>query len=170
MSTNGSTPHVRRDRRKVHKFTFDSTGYEIAYHCVPLERVLDFEMEWKATNPTPPIPKVEADVAGEMRVIENPADPDYPKVLAEYEGRLHNASYRYMLEDAITLSEDDKAEVAEYRTAHGHVELDPSDVWVFIFKCACADTDEIALLQNRILRLSQPTEAAVSDAKARFPD
>lgn len=76
MSTNGSTPHTRTDRRKQHSFTFDSTGYEVKYRCVPLERVLDFEMEWKASHAAPAVPKPIVDVAGEMRAIENPSDPD----------------------------------------------------------------------------------------------
>ena len=170
MSTNGSTPHARKDRRRTHKFTFESTGYEVQYRCVPLERVLDYEMEWKANHPAPVVPAPLADVAGEQRATPNPSDPDYQRASTEYDTSLHNASYRYMLADALTLSEDDKAEVVEYREKHPHSNLDEDDVWVFIFKCACADTEEIGMLQNRILRLSQPTEAAIADVKARFQD
>ncbi len=169
VSTNGA----RAIRKRITEtFVFPSTGYEAAYTYVPLQLIIDFETGWRRKHPAPPVPAPVIDIAGELRPVANPSDPDYQLAVKLHEQEMHTASYRFLLNKSLVLSESDRAEVAELRTeieSRGS-ELDPDDSWVFLFNLASTDPDEIGRFQNAVLRLSQPTEAATADAKARFPD
>jgi hypothetical protein len=172
MSNNGHGPTKAQRKRIEEQFTFESTGVVLSYTRVPLQLIIDFESGWKRKNPTPVIPQVETDIGGEKKTVSNPTDPDYQLALSEWEAKLHNASYRYMLKKAIVLTVGDLADVAGLRreVEEAGSELDPDDAWVFLFNIASPDPEEIGKFQDAILRLSQPTKESVDDAKARFQD
>lgn len=173
MSNNGSL-NKSVARRKTHKFTAASSERELTYRNVPLRAVLDFNVGWRAKHPAPPIPAPMANVAGEMRATPNPSDPDYQQAVSDYEQAGRDAGEQFLFQNAIVLSEDDRAEVAEYRDMFNALalgtQLDKTDEVIFATHLVCLTVEEEIELTNAIYRISQPTREVVNQFKERFPN
>lgn len=152
-------------------FTFPSTGYTVQYRRIPLRLYNDFEIGWRNKHPAPSVPHPVVDIGGEKRASANPTDPDYQQALFEYERDTRNATFHFLWEYSIVLTSEDMQEVTALREDirnRKDIELDPDDAWVFVFNIAAGEQEETLDLQNKILRLSQPTPEAVKDAKESF--
>src|SRR5437762_13752005 len=172
MSTNGHLTHTIT-RRKTYEYVSPSTERTLTYRNVPLRAVIDFGIGWREKHPAPPIPTPLSDVAGEMRPVPNPSDPDYQHAQQAYEQESRDAAEQFLFQSAIILSDDDRMEVSEYREMFNAnalgTQLDKTDEVVFATHIVCLTVEEEIELTNAIYRISQPTREVVNQVKERFP-
>jgi hypothetical protein len=119
-------------------------------------------------RPNPPM--VDVDYGGKVKQEPNPNHPDYVEALRQYTLAQNNKA----LEAAIILGVRvtvDKERVAELRQDLDGMNFDlpHNDKVVYITRILCETAHDLEVLRDAILRKSQPTEAAVAEAVARFP-
>lgn len=159
-------------RRKTYTYTSPTTERSVTYRNVPLRAVIDFGIGWREKHKAPEVPAPVGEIAGETRPIPNPSDPDYQLAVQTYEQESRDAAEQFLFQSAIILSDEDRAEVAEYREMFNAnalgTGLTKTDEVVFATHIVCLTVEEEIELTNAIYRISQPTREVVNQVKSRF--
>lgn len=151
-------------------FTFKDTGITVSIRKV--SPLLLAAIQRKHAPPKPPLNKIEID--GVVTYEENQADPDYllavQRNAEETELALRKALIRFGVYYEMTA--EDVRQVTELREfwkeAQG-IELEGSDLEIFISYVAIGTVEDLGELMEAVTRRSMPTEAAIAEAVDRFP-
>jgi hypothetical protein len=156
---------------KLWPFEFKDTGIVVSIRKV--SPLLTVELRKAFPPPAPPMQAV--DVAGEMVEEINFSDPDYIKASEEYAIEFENQMRELLVERGVIIPETNttwKNEVTElrefWRSRYGK-ELGPNDKMEFILHIAVGTDMDFMELIRAITTRSQPTEEAITAAKAAFP-
>jgi hypothetical protein len=147
-------------------FVFKDTGVTVPIRKVSPYLVMDLQRAF----PPPEPPLNEVDYGDGKKVMEpNEASPAYQRELVKYNTALQERLQILLIKRgvAIELSDAQKAEVVELREFMKNelqIDLDPDDKVVYITRIAMGTDGDLTDLINAIMRRSQPTEEAVSEA------
>lgn len=152
--------------KKVHEYTFPSSGITVKFHTVNALTVIDIRAAMEKQKPKPPMEEVE--LAGVMTLQPNEDDPDYIELLAMHDEDTNLKINRaYVSRARLKFDyEDWEQEVKEYRELIGDELKDP-DEWIFVTRIAAMQSE----LQDFFAALSaasNPTPEAIQAAKASF--
>lgn len=157
---------------KLTDFVFTDTGISVKIRKVSPMLVADIEAS--IPHPQPPEQIVDyGEPKGKVKE-KNLSDPVYLAAMNERVTLVYQAWRTALIRRGVVLEgEDWKQEVAEYRQfiqdQTGHPLDEPDDRLVYILRICIGTIEDQDELINAITRRSQPTEAAIEEAKASFP-
>ena len=155
--------------------TFKDTGIKVKIRKV--SPMLIMEVQKAFPPPKPPMQEVVYGDPGESgaKTVEEPneAHPDYLVAIDEYNLELEAKVRQLMFKRGVRihLDEEQKQEVKELREEWKEMfdkDLSGSDKYLYISYIAIGTDADMEELQEVIMRRSQPTEAAIAEAKAGF--
>ncbi len=155
--------------------TFKDTGIKVKIRKV--SPMLIMEVQKAFPPPKPPMQEVVYGDPGESgaKTVEEPneAHPDYLVAIDEYNLELEAKVRQLMFKRGVRihLDEEQKQEVKELREEWKEMfdkDLSGSDNYLYISYIAIGTDADMGELQEVIMRRSQPTEAAIAEAKAGF--
>jgi hypothetical protein len=155
---------------ELQPFTF-ANGTKIMTRSVSVM----LSMELHKAFPAPRPPKQTVTLAdGVTAVEENPSDPDYLVEYQAYQLAQEERVQKLLIKRGAVVEWDDakRAQVADLRSFwHDEFDkqLDPDDLMVYISHICIGPQEDMQKLVNKILRQSQPTEEAISEAQDSFP-
>lgn len=132
-------------------------------------------MELHKAFPPPRPPKQTVTLAdGIESVEENPSDPDYQEAYRRYQIEQEERVQKLLLKRGVVIEWDDEKRAAvkdlrEFWLGEFGKELDPDDLMVYISHICIGPQEDMTGLVNKILRQSQPTEAAINETQDSFP-
>jgi hypothetical protein len=152
-------------------FTFKDTGITIKIKKISPMLAADVS----AAMPEPLPPEQEVDY-GEPRgkVMErNYSDPNYQSLVIEHRRKLYATLQRAMILRSVTVDGDDwKEDVKEYKSfiqsQTGGLVDEENDLVLYVTRVCVGSQADLNDLMAAITRRSQPTEEAVTAAKADF--
>ena len=162
-------------QNELHPFTFKDTGITVQIRKV--SPLLIMEVQKAMPVPKPPTQEVvygDPNDPGAKRVEEpNEAHPDYLESIDKYNGELEAKVRKFMIERGvvITLSDEQKNEVKELREywkEEFSAELSGNDKYLYVSYIAIGTDADMEEVMDVIMRRSQPTEAAMAEAKDGF--
>ena len=152
-------------------YTFKDTG-----RTVMIRKISPYLInELRKVYPPPEPPMQEVDYDGEKIVEPNPAHPDYPKMMADYNTMIEQKMRRLIIKRGVVVNftpeiEQEIEELREFWASEteGHqIEETDDAVFYVTYLCFGSDTDTEELI-DAIMRRSQPTREDVELTKAAF--
>lgn len=162
-------------QNELNPFTFQDTGVTVQIRKV--SPLLIMEVQRAMPVPKPPTQEVvygDPKDPGAKKVEEpNEAHPDYLEAIDNYNTELEAKVRKFMIQRGvvITLNDEQKADVKELREYWEEefgVELKGNDKYLYVSYIAIGTDSDMEELMDVIMRRSQPTEAAMAEAKAGF--
>lgn len=154
------------DPSKLIEITLPDSGKTLRVRRVPV--FLLREVQKSVKRPVPPLVTVNYETG--PRQEPNRADPDYLAAVEDYGMALGEKMIQLVIKRGVECEVDAEA-VAQLRADMGElgVELAGNDKQVYVTYICCETPADLSALQAAVLRQSQPTEEATSEALDRFP-
>lgn len=163
---------------EITQFTVPDTGIVLPIRKVSVDLLKRMEKQVRKEIPEPEPPRQEVTYGDKVEYEENPAHPDYLRAMenwkkhfnTEIQERTQEILIDFGIIPYVTLDEDEKARVAEYReraAKHG-LELDSDDRSVWVNDIALGTVEDLTDLVNALMRRTRATEEAVQEAVRKF--
>lgn len=145
--------------------TLPDSGATLEYRRVSHMLLADVQRGSKPPKP----PMQEVDYAGNKKQEPNPAHPDYLEEMQNYRRDLSENILSVAIELGVRVVIDIER-VGELRETFkaANMSLPISDKVLYVTRILCETGKDLETLRDSIIRKSQPTEGAVTEAVARF--
>lgn len=172
------TPKHRQNGRTpppLPTVTLPDSGYTVEIRPIgPLTmQDLNRDVRKEMPAPEPPLNTVKG-LDGKDTREANPLDPDYQDALRTHEAAVTEVigqrMFALIARRGVATPVDAEAVARARADFAGIVSLPDDDREVFLRHVLIASTEDLTALQAAILRRSQPTEEAISEKVADFPD
>lgn len=155
--------------------TLPDSGYTVEIRPIGPLTLQDLNRDVRKELPAPPPPlNTVKGLDGKDTQEPNALDPDYQQALREHEAGVTEVigqrMFALIARRGIATPIDTEAVARVRADFTGIMSLPDDDREVFLRHVLIASADDLNALQTAILRRSQPTEEAISEKVADFPD